>query len=211
VPTGIALSHGASHAALTILGFGAAPRTNAYRSTDGGLTYVDVPLPGPPTSPAFILNGVGFVNDRVALLLGDSSTIIRMDASTGALTPLGAAAGIPQTTVDPVTQATTTYTFTRASFVPGTQTGWVVGSSVRRQQGVSNVVTGVILMSTDGGNTFVRQAIQGADDSGQAFPPVGDIFALQTDFAVLSGLQGLAAARTAASQVAPAVCSFDVP
>ncbi|HJU88144.1 MAG TPA: hypothetical protein VJ672_02050 [Gemmatimonadaceae bacterium] len=204
----VALSPNANLAVVTVRQGTAFAFGDAFRSTDGGATFTPIPLP----SPTFALLGAGFVDNTTALLLGDSSTVLRANIATGAAAvPLGAAAGIPQTTVDVASGATTTYSFVRADFVPGTQVGWVVGFSTVRQPGRSDVVSGVILISRDGGNTFSRQAIAGAPDNGLSFPTALKIQALATDFAALSGLEGLVAARTADTPGTVAACQFTNP
>lgn len=204
--TGIALSKDATNAALTGILF-SPTRSAAFYSTDGGLTYAPATLP----ANTRLLFGTAFVDNTTALLLGDSSTILRMNATTGAVTSLGASAGIPQSRVDPTTNTTTNYRFRRGHFVKGTQVGWIVGSVTRRRPPEPDLVTGVILMTTDGGNTFTQQVIEGAPDNGQGFPEVDDVFALATDFVALSGFQGLVAARTSDpdEDTTPQSCLFN--
>jgi hypothetical protein len=105
----------------------------------------------------------------------------------------------------------TTYSFIRADFVPGSQVGWIVGQSTTRRPGASDILSGVILISRDGGNTFTRQAIAGAPDNGLSFSPALKIQALANDFAALSGLGGLVAARTADTPGTVAACQFTNP
>ena len=104
--------------------------TTASRSLDGGLTYTTLTLP----ANVFGLQGVGFAGNNIGFLLGDSSAVLRFDASaaTPTFTALGAAQGIPQTEVNATTGERTTYRFIRMQFVPGTQTGWITGSFTRR-------------------------------------------------------------------------------
>jgi photosystem II stability/assembly factor-like uncharacterized protein len=203
--TGIGVSKDASHAAMTAVLFSPL-RPGAFYSTDGGLTYSAASLP-PNTD---LLFGVGFVDNNTALLLGDSSTILRLDARTGVATALGPGAGIPPTTIDAETNTTTTYVFRRADFVKGSPVGWVVGSVTRHRPPEPDLVTGVILMTTDGGNTFTQQVISGAPDNGQGFPEVDDIYALAPDFAALSGQRGLVAARKSnPTETTPQSCVFN--
>jgi hypothetical protein len=204
----IALSSDAVRAVLTVRQGAAFAFGNAVRSIDGGATYTPIPLP----ATTFALLGAGFVDNNTALLLGDSSTVLRANIATGAAAvPLGAAEGIPQTTVDAGTGAVTTYSFIRADFVPGSQVGWIVGQSTTRRPGASDILSGVILISRDGGNTFTRQAIAGAPDNGLSFSPALKIQALANDFAALSGLGGLVAARTADTPGTVAACQFTNP
>jgi photosystem II stability/assembly factor-like uncharacterized protein len=176
-----------------------------YRSADSGSTYSQVTLP----ANVFGLFGAGFVDDNTALVVGDSSVILRMDVTTGTLTRLGAAQGIPQTVIDTTASGTrTTFRFTRVDFVTGTQVGFVTGTVTRTRPGLPNVITGIILITRDGGQTFTRQAIQGAPNNGEDFPSVNDVQALAIDFAALGGSQGLVAARTADVQTGGQACSF---
>ena len=71
----------------------------AFVSADSGKTFTQV-----TTIPAGTrrFRGVGLINNTDALLVGDSSAVIRFNATTGASTLLGAAEGIPQRTVDAV-------------------------------------------------------------------------------------------------------------
>ena len=179
----------------------------AYRSVDGGQSYVPFTLSG--TTPA--LRGTGFVDNTVVLLLGDSSTIYRADVATGTVTVLGAAAGIPQNSVDPITGEVRTFSFRRARFDPAGRVGYVVGTFLRRRPGIPDQLFGVILQSTDGGLTFTRQGIQGAPDNGLGFPAVVDVTVKPSGLATLSGLNGLIVARQANAPSQIAVCSLTQP
>lgn len=205
--TGVDLSPTtAQNAVATFSGFPFTPQDQtgiAVRSTDGGASFTTVTLP----TGTFGLQGTGFINDHEALVLGDSSVVLRLDVTTGAVTALGAAAGIPQA-IHNGPGDFTTFSFTKASFAPDGQVGFIVGTFTRRQPNRPDVVDGVILLSRDGGHTFVRQGIATAPDNGQGFPLILDVQALADDFAVLSGSSGLLAARTTNEQSAVAVCSL---
>lgn len=174
----------------------------AYRSVDGGATYSQITLPA--VTPNLL--GAGFIDEGTALLLGDSSTVLRVDVATGAVTALDGANGIPQTEI--VGSATTVFRFSRARFVPGGQMGWITGSLVRRQPGSPDIVQGVVLQTRNGGQDWTRQAIVGAPENGLGFPPVNALQALSSDFAAISGVNGLIAARTDDSAPVAAACSF---
>lgn len=174
----------------------------AYRSLNGGTSYTPVALPTNPRN----LFGTGFVDNSIALLLGDSSEVIRLDVNTGATTRLGAAQGIPQTQI--VGNASTVFTFTRARFAPDGQLGWISGFVTRRRPGSADVVQGVILQSRDGGQTWTRQGISGAPENGLGFPPVRTLQVLSRDFASLGGDNGLVAARIDDTRPAAGACSF---
>ena len=200
-------------AGVRVLGFGPLRVQGvAYRSTNSGRTFQAVTVPLPQQ-----LNGAGFVDNNIALLLGDSSTVLRLDVTTGAVTALGAAQGIPQTTVEPGTGITETFSFTKAEFAPNNrQIGWVIGEVLRRdpRPGVPDVRRGVILMSRDGGQTFTRQAVAGEPNFGLGFPTLyipSDISALSNEFAVTVGYEGFIAARRGDTQGTPGVCSFETP
>jgi photosystem II stability/assembly factor-like uncharacterized protein len=184
----------------------------AYRSVNSGRSFVedDVEINQQ-------LNGAGFVDNNTVLLLGDSSTVLRMDINTGAVTVLGGAQGVPQTTIDPVTLVVETFSFTRAEFAPNNrQIGWVIGELLRRdpRPNVPEVRRGVILMTRDGGQTFTRQGVLGEPDLGLGFPtlyPPSDVSALANDFAVLGGYEGFMAARRSDAGTPTAACSFETP
>ena len=204
--TGADLSHDASLALAAFRGNVNTALSTASRSLDGGLTYTTLTLP----ADVWGLQGVGFANNNIGFLLGDSSVVLRFDASaaTPTFTRLGAAAGIPQTEVDASVGEITSYRFIRMQFVPGTQTGWITGSFTRRRPGVPDVEGGVILMTEDGGLTWRRQAISGALENGLSFPPISDINALREDFAVLVGRNGLVARRVNTEQTGLTLCSI---
>ena len=195
------LSRDGSHAIAVGIVFAGA-RGSAYRSSNGGRTMVPVTLPSVP-----LLTGAGFINSNIALAVGDSSTVLRVNTDDGTVTVLGAANGIPQTEI--VGESVTVYQFTDVEFAPGSQVGWIVGAAIVRRPGLPNFVRGVILMSRDGGQTFVRQAISGATNNGLDFPAVLDIEALSPDFATLSGSQGLVAARKANAPAQLTACTFE--
>ena len=206
--TGADISHNASLALAAFRGNTNPALSTASRSLDGGLTYTTLTLP----ANVYGLQGVGFANNTIGFLLGDSSVVLRFDASaaTPTFTRLGAAQGIPQTEQDAARGEVTTYRFIRTQFVPGTQTGWITGSFTRRQitGGVPDVEGGVILMTEDGGLTWRRQAISGALENGLSFPPITDVQALRTDFAALVGRSGLVAKRVNTSQSGLTLCSI---
>lgn len=204
--TGADLSHNASLALAAFRGNVNTSVGAASRSLDGGLTYT--PLTLPPN--VYALQGAGFANNNIGFLLGDSSVVLRFDASaaTPTFTRLGAAQGIPQSEVDQTTGEVITYRFLKVQFVPGTQTGWMTGSSTRRRPGVPDVEGGVILMSEDGGQTWRRQAIAGALDNGRSFPPIFDLSALREDFSAVVGRNGLVAIRKDASRTGLTPCSI---
>lgn len=199
--TDVALSPDTTKAVATFFNF-FTNRGLAYRSTNGGTSYTVVTLPADVRN----LFGTGFVDNTTALLLGDSSEVLRLDVASGTATRIGAAQGIPQTEI--VGTSSTVFTFTRARFTAGGQIGWITGFVTRRRPGTADVVQGVILQSRDGGQTWTRQAIEGAPDDGLAFPPVRTLEALSPDFAAIGGDNGLIAARTDDSRPAAAACSF---
>jgi photosystem II stability/assembly factor-like uncharacterized protein len=197
------------NAALAVASFrGSVNRetSTASRSLDGGLTYETLTLP----ANVYGLYGAGFAGNTTAFLLGDSSVVLRFDASaaTPTFTLVGAAQGIPQTETNPEIGEVITYRFTRIRFAPGSQTGWMTGTFTRRRTGVPNVEGGVILQSDDGGATWRRQAIRGALENGLSFPPVSDVNALREDFAVLVGRNGIVASRKEATDAGLAPCSI---
>lgn len=177
----------------------------AYRSTDGGRSYTNANLP----ANTKILRGLGYINDTDVFLLGDTSTVLRMNTTTGAVTALGAANGIPQTQIDPVTGTAVFYIFTRARFAPEDRNvGWIIGTTVRRIPGQPDVRRGIILITRDGGNTFTRQAVSGAPENGLGFPDLRDIFVLNKSFSVVVGSSGFIAARRSDVQNFATLCSF---
>jgi len=177
----------------------------AYRSNDGGRTYVPITLP----ANTRLLRGVGFINNTDAFLLGDTSTVLRVNTTTGVVTPLGATNGIPQTQSDPATGTTIFYLFTRARFAPDDpNVGWIIGTAVRRVTGQPDVRRGIILITRDGGQTFTRQAVANASENGLGFPELRDIFVLNKNFAVVVGDAGFVAARKSDTQNFAGLCSF---
>jgi photosystem II stability/assembly factor-like uncharacterized protein len=177
----------------------------AYRSNDGGRTYTPVTLP----ANTKLLQGVGFINNTDAFLLGDTSTVLRLNTTTGAITPLGAANGIPQTSTDPATGTVIFYIFTRARFAPDDPNiGWIIGTAVRRVPGQPDVRRGIILITRDAGATFTRQAVSNAPENGLGFPELQDIFVLSKNFAVVVGDAGFIAARKSDTQNFAGLCSF---
>jgi photosystem II stability/assembly factor-like uncharacterized protein len=209
VLTGVSLSPSAARALVTLRGFPDQQQGFAFVSQDGGLTYTQLTLP----ANTFSLSGSGFVDDRTGFVVGDSSVVLRFDASNpgAGFTLLGADQGIPQTARNATTGEVTTYSFRKVRFVPGTQVGWMIGGFTRRLEGVPDVVGGVILMSEDGGLTWRRQAVSGASENGLAFPPILDLQALETTFAAASGSNGFLAARTVDAPSGVTACSFVEP
>ena len=177
----------------------------AYGSTDGGRTYTQITLP----ANTHLLRGLGFINNTDAFLLGDTSTVLRVNVTSGAVTALGAGNGIPQTESDPATGTLVVYLFTRARFAPDDPNlGWIIGTVVRRVPGQPDVRRGIILMTRDGGQTFTRQAVSNAPENGLGFNELRDIAVLNKDFAVVVGDAGFIAARKSDTQNFATLCSF---
>jgi photosystem II stability/assembly factor-like uncharacterized protein len=204
--TGADISPDAALAVAAFRGSVNRETSTASRSLDGGLTYQTLTLP----ANVYGLYGAGFADNTTAFLLGDSSVVLRFDASatTPTFTLLGAAQGIPQTETNPAIGEIITYRFTRVRFAPGSQTGWLTGTFTRRRTGVPNLEGGVILQSDDGGQTWRRQAIRGALENGLSFPPVSDVNAFREDFAVLIGRNGIVASRKEATDAGLEPCSI---
>ncbi|MGI9076045.1 MAG: hypothetical protein ACR2G6_01805, partial [Gemmatimonadaceae bacterium] len=122
---GLDLSTDTTHALAALTNFGVSPfRGVAVRSTDGGRNFVSIALP--PNIP--VLRGAGFITAQEGLLLGDSSTVLRVNASTGVVQVLGSAQGIPQTITDTLTRSVTSFQFSRSSFAPDGVSGYIVGT-----------------------------------------------------------------------------------
>lgn len=177
----------------------------AYRSTDGGRSYTQITLP----ANTHLLRGLGFINNTDAFLLGDTSTVLRVNTTNGSVTALGATNGIPQTQSDPATGTLVVYLFTRARFAPDDPNlGWIIGTVVRRVPGQADVRRGIILMTRDGGQNFTRQAVSNAPENGLGFNELRDIAVLSKDFAVVVGDAGFIAARKSDTQNFATLCSF---
>ena len=176
-----------------------------YRSTDGGRSFTKVPLPA--GGVRLTLLDVTFATTSTAYAVGVESQVYRLDAATGAITRLGAANGIPQS--DSTTTTRTFYYFNAVAFAPGGTTGWIVGTILRRIQGQPDVARGIILQTTDGGQNWTRQAVQGVNENGLGFGALLDVSALANNFSATAGVQGFAAIRTATSSQQTGVCSFE--
>jgi photosystem II stability/assembly factor-like uncharacterized protein len=177
----------------------------AYRSVDGGRSYLAVDLPA--ATP--ILFGSGFINNTDAFLLGDSSTVLRLNIATGGLTALGSANGILQTTRDQTTGTATFYSYRKAAFAPDDPTiGWIIGVVTVRSPGQADVTRGIILITRDGGQNFTQQAIQGAGNNGLDFPPLLDINVLSKNFQAVVGASGFVAVRKSDTANLGGLCSF---
>jgi hypothetical protein len=176
----------------------------AYVSATGGRSFTALALPAGTKA----LQGASFRTSTEAFLVGDSSTVLRVDLTTNQVTALGAAQGIPQTFVDPATGATNVFRFFRAGWAQDGQTGWIVGEVLVDFPNTPDARRGVILQTSDGGATWSRQAIQGAPENGLNFAPVTDIDVLRADFASISGNAGLVATRRGTGPRLAGACSF---
>ena len=186
----------------------------ALVSLDSGKTFTDVT--GLPAGTRQ-LRGAGFVNNTNVLLLGDTSTVVLLNTTTGTSVRLGAAAGIPQRTVS-TDNVITTYHFTRAEFAPNNRAiGFIIGYSIIDRPVGGDIKRGVILMTRDGGGTWVQQAVSGAGENGLGFPPLGesagqgDLHVLASDFANIAGDEGFIAQRPGDVEVVTAACAFNTP
>lgn len=177
----------------------------SYRSTDGGRTFTQVALP----AGTRLLRGSGFLNNSIALLLGDTSTVLRLNVATGAVQSLGVANGIPQSEFDEVTGFTTVYSFTRLAVAPDNpQLVWLVGFVTRTRPGTASVTRGIIFQSRDGGQTFTRQAVEGVPEEGLAFSPLFAVRALSSDFVATGGAAGFVAVRPDDEEQVSELCAF---
>jgi len=177
----------------------------AYRSVDGGRSYTPVTLP----ANTRFLRGLGFINNTDVFLLGDTSTVLRLNTTNGLVTSLGVGNGIPQTENDPATGTKVVYFFDRARFAPDDpNVGWIIGYLVRRVPGLPDVRRGIILITRDGGQHFTRQAVANVSENGLGFPALFDIFVLNKNFAVVVGDAGFIAARKSDTQNFANLCSF---
>ena len=171
------------------------------------MSFTQVPSP----AGTFAFRGSGFINATEALALGDSSTVVRVNTTTGATTVLGAAAGIPQTVRNATTGELTSYQFFKASFPAGSQIGWIVGRRTTSIPGEPSLTNGVILITRNGGTTWTQQAVSGQPQDGLGIPPLERLQALANDFAVTGGDEGFLAARTADAPPAATACAFQSP
>lgn len=200
IANGGELSPDASHAVavgfINALGQAGA----AHRSTDGGRTYQPVTLPANTGQ----LRSGAFASNNLAVLVGDSAVVVSLNAATGATARI--TNGVPQNAI--VGQTTLRYSWRKIDFAPGTQVGWIAGTETRVTPNQPDDVRGVILITRDGGTSWQRQAVVGAPESGLAFPGLIDIHGLAPDRAILGGLQGFVATRTADVQTGAQVCSI---
>lgn len=201
------ISPNAARALATFRGLTNTQLGAAAISQNGGITYTPLTLP----ANTYALSAAGFVDNSIALIGGDSSVVLRFDASTSTPTFTRITAGIPQTERNTTTGEVTSYTFGDIRFVPGTTTGWMSGTFVRRRPNTPDVQGGILLQSDDAGVTWRRQAVSQALENGLAFSPVFDLQALSRDFAAAVGRNGLVAARTDTVRTGVAACSFNAP
>jgi hypothetical protein len=183
----------------------------AYYSTNSGRTFSAATLPANTRR----LLGAGFVDNVSAILTGDSSMVLRLNTTTGIATRLDAAAGIPQTQINATTGEIVTFRFTKAEFAPDDRNvGWIIGEETRRVGAATNLRRGVILMTRNGGTSWTRQAVSGAEDVGLSFArlaPPSDINSLAKDFSAIGGFEGFVTARRDDTQTGAQVCSFETP
>jgi hypothetical protein len=174
----------------------------AYASTNGGRSFSAVALP----ANAQALWGAGFINGTDALFVGDSSLVLRYSFATNQVTRV--TAGIPQTFVDTLTNTVTRYRFYRSQFAADGQTGWIVGQVTVQPPGAPATVRGIILQTSDGGQTWTQQAVQNAGSNGIDYPTVTDLQVRSAGFAALAGNQGLVAVRRGTQVRRASACSF---
>ena len=140
------------------------------------------------------------------LLVGDSSTVLRMNVVTGAVTAI--TNGIPTTVLDTLTGQVTTFSFFRSEWTKGGQVGYIIGRvTVQPRTGPASI-RGVVLFSGDGGASWRRQGIVTAPNNGLDFPPVLDIQARSENFATIVGNNGFVA-RNSGNVASVAACSFN--
>jgi photosystem II stability/assembly factor-like uncharacterized protein len=200
IANGGELSPDASHAVAVGFVNAVGQAGAAHRSTDGGRTYQPVTLP----ANTGLLRSGAFASNNLAVLVGDSAVVVSLNAATGATARV--TNGVPQNSV--VGQTALRYSWRKVDFAPGTQVGWIAGVETRVTPNQPDDVRGVILLTRDGGASWQRQAVVGAPESGLAFPGLIDIHGLAPDRAILGGLQGFVATRTADVQTGAQVCSI---
>lgn len=158
-----------------------------FQTTDGGTTWSEVTNARAPDS-VVTYNGVAVKSSGEIFVVGANGYV-------GRFTPDGTGSYTRSEVTLPITNPTPGkllgLQFTDVQFAPtDDKLGWIIGS---QQSGVVNGVPryqGVIFMTRDGGTTWTRQGIRGADNYGAEFPALTRLDVLSTTAVWAVGVGG---------------------
>ena len=179
-------------------------RGRVFVTANGGASWTDIGTPGIADTFALTWNGVavkkiGTTSNLEIWAVGGNGRVLRITQSGASYTAqrLTIVPGPPtnETLVNPDTLDPTALVFTDIQFAPDNQNkGWIVGAV---RIGVVNGVPqyqGLIFETTNGGTTWTRQGVQGAEQFGATFPRLNRISVLNANQAWIIGDAGFAIA-----------------
>ena len=136
-----------------------------YQSSDAGETWAEIPGTAADSGKVVSYQGVARRANGDIYVAGGNGFFGRIASGSTTLTRINL--GIPS-------RDTTDFqslVYNDVEFAPGNdQVGWVVGSYVTQVQGGEPRRIGLIFATRDGGATWVRQGVRGADQYGATFP-----------------------------------------
>ena len=157
-----------------------------YRSTNSGESWAEIPGTAADSAEIVTYQGVAVRRSGDIFVSGGNGFLGRIAPNGNTLTRIE----LPLESRD-----STNYqalTIADVQFAPDNDmVGWAIGSQLL---GVTNGVprrVGLIFRTTDGGATWVRQGVRGADDYGATFPALFRIEALSSTDVWITGSGGL--------------------
>lgn len=135
--------------------------------------------------------GVGERDNGEVFVTGGNGTVVRFDpAGGGAYTRVAVTVDASLTTIDPTDPSA--LSFTDVQFSPDDDLlGWVIGQQlIGVERGVPQF-RGLIYVTRDGGRTWIRQGVQGAEELGASFAALHRIDAISSTAVWIVGDGGI--------------------
>ena len=187
---GAAVSNGSRFPTSTKLG-------QVWFSTNGGASWAKIPN-AQATTVQLTYEGVAIKNNGEIFAVGGSGYVVRLTPTApGATTytytriaPANINPLIPIVNPDSVDPQALIYT--DVQFAPdNNQIGWLIGAIRVGVVGGSPQYQGLIFRTTDGGSTWVRQGVRGAEDYGAGFPRLNRLSVLSSTQVWAAGEAGV--------------------
>lgn len=164
-------------------------RGTLWRSTNGGATWAEVPgTRADPTVQTYL--GVAMRSNTEVWVTGGSGFVARFSFPTVGGTPT-MTRFLQGVVTNPDTTSPNALVFTDVQFAPDDpMRGWIVGAQLVGFTGGVPRYQGLIFATRDGGQTWVRQGVRGANNYGAEFPRLNRLSVLSSTVVWIVGEGG---------------------
>jgi Big-like domain-containing protein len=148
-----------------------------YQTTNGGGSWAEVAGGVAPQS-AVNWGGVARRSNGTVYVVGGGSYVLRLTPGPGGFTVTRI---LQNAVTNPDTTNFQALQFSDVEFAPDNDNiGWIVGAQLVSSQGEPPRFQGLVFGTTDGGNTWTRQGVRGAQAFGAEFPRLNRIVAFSS-------------------------------